>query len=352
VADLYSEIRKGGAHPHLSASIPVGLSLPNSQFVPINIGYGFAAGLRLPVSTRWNASLQRDWKHRDWISLSYSGLRGNDLLRRETVLRSFGELGQLSFATNNGVSWYHGLSAVYRRTLASGLQASTSYTWSHSIDLGSADSSLFLIAPGYSASRDRGSSDFDARHSVNASLSYVVPDGHGRLRRVAAGWDIGALMQARSGFPVDVLTSETLNGFAVSNYRPDLRAGATVWTAYAAAPRGFRLNPNAFTASTALPGTLGRNVISGFGMWQANVSAERPFRLTDSLRLSIRAEAYNVFNHAQFADPVRYLSNPLFGQSTSALNLMMGSGSPSSGQAPAFQSGGSRVMQLSLQLNF
>jgi len=156
------------AHPYLSLSIPVGLVFPTTQFVPINIGYGFAEGLRLPGSTRWNASLQRDWKHRDWISLSYSGLRGSNLLRRETVLESFGELGQLSFATNNGASWYHGLSAVYRRSLASGLQASTSYTWSHSIDLGSADSSLFLIAPGYSASRDRGSSDFDARHSVNA----------------------------------------------------------------------------------------------------------------------------------------------------------------------------------------
>jgi hypothetical protein len=340
------------AHPYLSLSIPDGLSLPTSQFVPIEIGYGFAVGLRLPVSTRWNASLQRDWKHRDWISLSYSGLRAHDLLRRETVLQPFSELGQLSFATNNGASWYHGVSAVYRRTLASGLQASTSYTWSHSIDLGSADSSLFLIGPGYSASRDRGSSDFDTRHNVNASLTFLVPGGHSRFSRAASGWNIGAIVQARSGFPVDVLTSETLNGFAISNYRPDLHAGAALWTAYAAAPGGLRLNPRAFTASPVLPGTLGRNVVSGFGMWQSNVSAERPFRLGDSLRLSLRAEAYNVLNHPQLADPVRYLSNPLFGQSTSALNLMMGSGTPASGQAPAFQSGGPRSIQLSLRLNF
>jgi len=159
-------------------------------------------------------------------------------------------------------------------------------------------------------------------------------------------------VEARSGFPVDVLTSETLHGFAISNYRPDLRAAAPLWTAYTAAPQGFRLNPAAFAASSALPGSLGRNVISGFGMWQANVSVERLFRLRESLRLSVRAESYNVFNHAQFADPMRYLSNPLFGQSTSALNLMMGSGSPSSGQAPAFQSGGPRSMQLSLKLSF
>ena len=340
------------AHPYLSLSLPTGLVLSNSQLEPLGIGYGFAAGLKLPVTTRWNAALQRDWNHRDWISLSYSGLTGHDLLRRETVLEPSFDLGQLSFATNHGASWYHGLSAVYRRSLAPGLQALTSYTWSHSIDLGSADSSLFLIAPGYSALQDRGSSDFDVRHNLNAALSFVVPGGHGRLRRAAGGWNIGAVMQARSGFPVDVLTSETLNGFAVSNYRPDLLASAPLWKAYAPAPGGLRLNPGAFTASSTLPGTLGRNVVSGFGMWQANVSVERPFRLRDSLQLSLRAEAYNVLNHAQFADPVRYLSNPLFGQSTSALNLMMGSGSPASGQAPAFQSGGPRSMQLSLRLNF
>jgi hypothetical protein len=53
-----------------------------------------------------------------------------------------------------------------------------------------------------------------------------------------------------------------------------------------------------------------------------------------------------------FADPGRYLSSPMFGESSSPLNLMLGSGSPASGQSPAFQMGGSRSVQLSLRLSF
>jgi hypothetical protein len=87
-------------------------------------------------------------------------------------------------------------------------------------------------------------------------------------------------------------------------------------------------------------------------MWQSDCSAGRSFALRDKLRLAIRAEAYNVFNHPQFADPMPYLSNPMFGQSGSSLNLMMGSGSPTSGQSPAFQMGGPRSLQLSLRLGF
>jgi hypothetical protein len=87
-------------------------------------------------------------------------------------------------------------------------------------------------------------------------------------------------------------------------------------------------------------------------MWQADSSAGRYFALNEKLRLAFRAEAYNVFNHPRFSDPMPYLSNPLFGQAGSSLNLMMGSGSPTSGQSPAFQMGGPRSLQLSLRLSF
>ena len=115
---------------------------------------------------------------------------------------------------------------------------------------------------------------------------------------------------------------------------------------------GRQLNPAAFAPASAVPGTLGRDTVHGFGMWEADCSAGRSFALREKLRLTFRAEAYNVFNHPQFADPMPYLSNPMFGQSGSSLNLMMGSGSPISGQSPAFQMGGPRSLQLSLRLGF
>jgi len=251
-------------------------------------------------------------------------------------------LGQLSFASNDGASDYNGLSAVYKHTLASGLHASVNYSWSHSIDRGSSDFLLFLIRPSQTAAGDRGASDFDVRHAVSGTLSYMLP----------GKWTLSGVLTARTGFPIDVLISETDNGSAISNYRPDLVAGKPLWLADPNVPGGIRLNGNAFRAPASGMGDLGRNAVRGLGMWQADVATERPFRISDALKISFRAEAFNVLNHSQFADPLRFLSSPLFGISGSSLNLMLGSGSPASGQTPAFQMGGPRSVQVSIRVNF
>jgi len=69
-------------------------------------------------------------------------------------------------------------------------------------------------------------------------------------------------------------------------------------------------------------------------------------------RLQFRLEAFNGLNQANFADPVRFMSSPMFGQSTSMLNLMLGSGSPGSGLAPILETGGARSLQATLRFRF
>jgi hypothetical protein len=338
--------------PYLSLRLPNGF--PTGQLQQVQLGYGFESNLHIPESIRWDVSLQRDWSRRDSISIAYSGMSGRGLLRRETVSNPSPALGQLSFATNNGASSYNGLSAVYKRTLTQGLQGLLSYSWSHSIDTGSSDTALFLIAPGFSPAADRGASDFDIRHSLTGTLSYTTPAGTlpGSAGRFAGGWTMGAAVYGRTGFPVDIMQSETLNGFAVANLRPDVIPGVPFWIAAPDAPSGQMLNRAAFSTPAGNSGNLGRNVVRGLGMWQLDLSAERPFRVTEGLRLALRAETYNALNHPLFSDPWRYLSSPMFGESNSALNLMLGSGSPASGQSPAFQMGGPRAVQVSLRLSF
>jgi hypothetical protein len=87
-------------------------------------------------------------------------------------------------------------------------------------------------------------------------------------------------------------------------------------------------------------------------MSQLDLALRREFEVGEKRSLQFRIEAFNALNHANFADPIRFLASPLFGQSSSMLNLMLGAGSPGSGLAPVFQSGGPRSVQLTVRFRF
>jgi hypothetical protein len=171
--------------------------------------------------------------------------------------------------------------------------------------------------------------------------------------RILGGWSINGILRARSGFPINVIDAETAMGLSFANiFRPNLIAGVPMWIRDSGAPGGKQLNPAAFLSLGAIQGNLGRNAITGFGTSQLDLALRRSFSLTDRSSLEVRVEGFNVLNQPAFADPVRFLSSPLFGQSASMLNLMLGSGTPSTGLTPAFQIGGPRSLQLVLRLHF
>jgi len=87
-------------------------------------------------------------------------------------------------------------------------------------------------------------------------------------------------------------------------------------------------------------------------MGQLDAGVERRFTLPRASSLRVRLQAYNLTNTRSLADPVRVLSSPLFGQPASLMSLMFGTGRPTSGISPAFQSGGPRTMEVSLSWIF
>jgi hypothetical protein len=306
---------------------------------------GLAADLRLPYSHQWDVSWERALGASDAFALSYNGSAGRQLLRREAGIQPDGAAGP-SIATNHGRSDFHSFRAQYRRRLARGVDAIANYRWGHSIDNGSWDSAVALVTPQYAAARDRGDSSFDVRHSFSAAISY---ESRGFWwRRLTADWKFQTILRARSGFPIDVLEGENALGLGWDNYRrPDLVAGVPVWL-----PGGRQLNPAAFRAPAGMQGTLGRNAIAGFGMFQADAALRRRFPLADARSLEIGIACFNVANHASFADPVRHRNSAFFGQSVSLLNLMLGNGSPRSGLTPAFQVGSPRSVEIAVKLRF
>jgi hypothetical protein len=318
------------------------------------LSFGFMPDLRLPRLTEWNFTIDRALSGHDVLSAGYVGSKGRRLLRREVGGPGSTTTALFALTTNFGSSDYEGLQVQYRRRVAQGFQALVSYTWSHSLDDDSSDAFLVWAGPGTSRLRDHASSDFDLRQTFSAALTYEFAHRDAGWRRYFGGWAVDSVFRARSGFPISVLDNEQYQGVPLSNaFRPDLQWGVPVWLDDAGAPGGRRINIAAFApATTQVQGTLGRNAIVGFGMSQLDLAVRREFRWKDRFALQLRLEAFNTLNRANFADPVRYLSSAVFGQSTSMLNLMLGTGSPASGLAPILQSGGPRTLQASLRFRF
>ncbi len=167
------------------------------------------------------------------------------------------------------------------------------------------------------------------------------------------GWTVSTIFRARTGFPIDVVARENPFGLGSDNPRPDLVGGIPVWIREPSAPAGRRLNRDAFRLpAPGLQGSLGRNAVRGFGLAQIDAALERRFTIGEAAALGIRLEAYNVTNRPNFADPMRLLNNPLFGQSLSQANLMLGTGRAHSGLTPNFQPGGARSLQLRIDVQF
>ena len=93
-------------------------------------------------------------------------------------------------------------------------------------------------------------------------------------------------------------------------------------------------NTSAFTRQPAGTfGNAGRATILGPSAWNVDAALWKTFRITESTKMDLRVEAFNVFNHARFNSPGTSLSNGnTLGQITSALDP--------------------RIMQLALKLSF
>lgn len=129
---------------------------------------------------------------------------------------------------NLGYSNFHGMTLSLRKRFTSGLTFDLNYTWSHSIDNGSAAEgnlqSAFETDGTFSDTagniintfrRDQNvaSSDFDIRQQFNGNFIYELPFGQGKkfggnvggvLNQFIGGWQLSGLMRYRTGLPVDI----------------------------------------------------------------------------------------------------------------------------------------------------
>jgi hypothetical protein len=134
--------------------------------------------------------------------------------------------------------------------------------------------------------------------------------------------------------------------------RPNVVPGVPLVLYGSQYPGGKASNPAAFAPPpTGQQGNFGRNVLRGFGAWQADVAFQRQFNLTDKIGLRFRGEVFNLFDHPNFGPPDNNLTDALFGQSTQTLASSLAS-TDNAGFNPLYQIGGPRSIQLALKLQF
>jgi len=330
--------------PSLSTTPPYG-----GAFAQI---WGVAPNLKLPRSYEWNVAVEKSFGEKGVISATYVGQLGRQLLRNEGLSPTNVNFppGSVFFLTlNDATSDYEALQLQYRKPLAARFQVLFNYTWSHSLDNASNDTLAAVSGIVIPAGNDRASSDFDVRHSFSGALTYNVPSvgKSGPLFFLTRGWSLDTVVVARSGFPFNAL-SVIQGPIGAAFPRPDLVPGQPLWVSTPGAPGGKVLNPLAFaTPATLRQGNEPRNDIPGFGLTQVDFSMGRKLPITERLNVQLRADAFNLFNHPNFANPLGYIGiGSIYLQSQSMLNKGLG------GLNPLFQEGGPRSLQVSLRLLF
>jgi hypothetical protein len=321
---------------------PVSLDPPYSR-VRLNV---FGPDHALPRSYHWNLTVDQRLDTKQVISASYVGEAGRRLLQQKIFFDPnalFVDMSQIDLATNASSSNYHALQVQFQRRMSRGLSALLSYTWSHSTDDVSTDQGGDYLPD---ASFDRGSSDFDVRHAFNAAFTYDIPTREWKpaLGAVLKDWSMDAIYMAKAALPVNVLVDRGDIGLAsfLLQARPDPVPGVPLYVQDSTLPGGRRINPAAFSVPIEpRQGNLRRNALRGFSLSQLDFDVRRQFSITEAMKLQLRVDLFNIFNHPNFVTVDNYFGflgpplepNPNFGVAAPPV------GSP-------------RSIQLSLRLRF
>jgi hypothetical protein len=241
-----------------------------------------------------------------------------------------------------GISNFDALQLQVHKRLSNGLQFTSSYTWSHALD---EQSGLGLFFTGNNPLTPRAnyaSSDFDQTHVFLINYSYTIPKfvDSGAWGYVVNGWTIGGQTVAQSGQPFSVYDysgSVASQFYGTSNYigNPIVPLLPSVTAKQAAqggicpagsvgiSPALCKLNAADFGPQFVAPGTYGvpacdatgcdnyeslygttgRNTFRGPFQVRFDTSLSKMFQIKERFLLKFEADAFNIFNHADFDAP-------------------------------------------------
>jgi hypothetical protein len=348
----------------------------NAGFLPLDLSGGIFfvdPHLHTPYSYQYNLSVERELARNLMLELNYVGSSSKGLtalldinpmiLGAATPTRVLNVnqpnaaisgfcAAQFSAAdcpfasepefTNASFASYNSLEASLTKKVGSSQFFGTTYftlayTYGHSIDNASGFRNRSSQVPTFDPSVFRGDSDFDIKHRITFSGGWDLPFDNAWKsgpKRLTQGWSLYPIFSWRTGFPLNVnagfsfdpslpgpsgagdgflanaVFNPGVNNITILNPKNATTLGGTTGN-YFFDPTAFSQNPP--TSGYGLP----RNFFRGPGRTNLDMALAKTTQIRENVKLEFRAEAYNLLNHAEFANPDTNLFSGTFGQITS-----------------------------------
>jgi outer membrane receptor protein involved in Fe transport len=304
-----------------------------------------------PYIQQWNLTVERSFGAGGTLTVAYAASKGTDLIRSydlnqpaldptaipgdlEQSRRPYPAYANIFDVESGANSIFNSLQASYLKRMSSHFSLRLAYTYSHSID----DQSAFLgigVDPNFpqnshDLAAERADSSFDMRHRFVAAYVIDLPQGNLWTRNT----EIRGITTIQSGQPftpeLNFDNSNTGDAGTANDAGTDRPNVVGSWTTGSCPnPSGGApfpvgtvncwFNTSAFVVGPPNTyGDAGRNIIRGPGFASFDLSALRNFNLTEHLRMSFEAQAFNLFNRPNFNQPDNVLEDATFGQIGSA----------------------------------
>jgi len=240
-----------------------------------------------------------------------------------------GQFSSLYAQSTIGMSYYDAGQVTLRHPSSHGLQMDVSYTFSHSIDMGSdaerateftGGGSFSDILNTWKPGLNRGSSDFDTRHLLTIDAVYQLPIGRGKAvlgganrltDAVIGGWQLSGINRTTSGLPWSLYEPGWTTDWQIESY------GVVTGNLKMRRHYDQNGNPQYFDNAAGInsgvstgtpvrlpyPGEAGeRNFFRGDGYFDIDSGLAKTWALPEHATLKFAWEVYNVTNTVRF-DP-------------------------------------------------
>jgi|SRR5579875_427314 len=333
---LISATNASGSSLVLANGFPAGFLNPTHVQNP-NV-FSLAANFPMPAVDEWNIAIEREMPLNSVLTIAYVGNSTSHLMSDNDLnapppgpgptnpRRPFTGYGELYYQSPYAHSTYEGLQITFQKRYMNGLSLLADYTWSHSIDnVHNNEDNVggFVPQNPFDTNAEKANSGFDTPLRFVASVIYDLPVGRtgsvlgtSRLgRALFAGWQLGGIFIAQSGYPVTPSVSPNPAN-STTPERPNRVCSGTLLASQRSIDDWFNLSCYVVPAPYTY-GNSARDVIFTPGLVNLDALIDRTFTLTERCRLEFRSEFFNFTNTAHFGAPNVTIGTPQAGKITS-----------------------------------